>query len=408
MSRGSLESVPLWSLLSSRDEVGALGLPVLTVKSDAGVSVRDLEAGGRAVSEDLGAYRVVRPADLVVNKMWARFGAYGVAEDAGLVSPAYWVMQIDQDRVSPRFLHYLLRSDPWRGEVWRRSKDQPPNGFDISWDQFRSIRVPLPELADQRKIADFLDEHVARIDSLAAGRERQIALLDEATRAEANDLFARFSRQYGLVPLRRLVRGIEQGGSPNAGEAGGPEDFAVLKTSAIKAGRFDPLENKALLDAAEFEPRYEVRDGDVLVVRGSGSGDLVADVAQAHLPLGAPRIMLSDLVYRLVGLDALPAFVVAAFLSPQARSQMRSLVRQGSGPAKARGEDVLAIQIPRATPEGQAEFASGYWRLREQITRVSQFSLDSLALLSEYKRSLITAAVTGELDVTTSRPEVLA
>ena len=87
---------------------------------------------------------------------------------------------------------------------------------------------------------------------------------------------------------------------------------------------------------------------------------------------------------------------------------MRALVRQGSGPAKARGEDVLAIQIPRATPEGQAEFASGYWRLREQMTRVSESSLDSLALLSEYKRSLITAAVTGELDVTTSRPEVLA
>ena len=141
MTRGD----PLWTVLTSREEFGGPDLPLLTVKSDSGVSRRDL-AEGRQPSEDLVGYRRVFAGDLVVNKLWARFGAYGVADLDGVISPAYWVLKADHGQVAPRYLHHLLRSSPYRAEIARVSKDMPPNGFDLPWSQFRQIVVDLPPL----------------------------------------------------------------------------------------------------------------------------------------------------------------------------------------------------------------------------------------------------------------------
>ncbi len=140
--------------------------------------MRDL-SGGRAPSEDLSGYRVVHPGDLVVNKLWARFGAYGVSRFQGIISPAYWVLRLDRKRVHPAFLHHLLRSSLYLSEIGRLSRNQPPNGFDLSWEQFRLMRLPLPPIDRQREVADVLDAQMARLDGLIAAAERQKGLYSE-------------------------------------------------------------------------------------------------------------------------------------------------------------------------------------------------------------------------------------
>jgi type I restriction enzyme S subunit len=171
--------VPAGYLLRERGEFGGSDLPILTVESEYGVRVRDLEAGGRAVSEDLNGYRRVRPGDLVVNRLWARFGAYGVSEFDGLISPAYWVLKLNPDLVDGRFLHSLLRSSPYLAEIRRLSKDMPPNGYDLPWDLFKRMPITLPALPVQRAIADYLDRETALITKT----ERMIELLRERRQA---------------------------------------------------------------------------------------------------------------------------------------------------------------------------------------------------------------------------------
>lgn len=113
-------------------------------------------------------------------------------------------------------------------------------------------------------------------------------------------------------------------------------------------------------------------------------------------------LYLSDLTYRLVGVQALPQFIVMAILSPRGRSELGALVRQGSGPAKARGADILALPSPAVPLREQREAVAHYGRAAQHRTQISSALGQSIDLLTEYKSSLITAAVTGELDVTTA------
>ena len=139
----------------------------------------------------------------------------------------------------------------------------------------------------------------------------------------------------------------------------------------------------------------------MLITRGSGSADLVGDAAVAR-PDPGQDLYLSDLTYRLKSVRLLPDFACLAIISARGRAELGAMVRQGSGPAKARGEDVLSITVPRAPIALQRSLADE-WAIVNQETADRLAQLDaSVGLLAEYKQSLITAAVTGELDVTTA------
>jgi type I restriction enzyme S subunit len=251
---------PLWSLLDRRDEFGRPDLPLLTVISEYGVRLRDL-SDGRTPSEDLSGYRVVHPGDLVVNKMWARFGAYGVAEQSGIVSPAYWTLVPRTQLCEPRFLHYLLRSAPYRAEIWRRSKDLPPNGFDLPWDQFRTISIPLPPLESQRGVARSLDREMARIDRLLSRHDRLVRVLNERIDASLKEQVGRSALAGGnsadTAPLKRLLQKVER-----------PYSDGAPVVTAYRDGEVNARANRREegYTLASSEATYQgVRRGDVVL-----------------------------------------------------------------------------------------------------------------------------------------------
>ena len=395
-------TTPLWTVLRSRQEFGDEELPLLTVKSESGVSLRDL-AEGRQPSEDLAGYRRVRPGDLVVNKLWARFGAYGVAPLDGVISPAYWVLKVDQGRVVPRYLHNLLRSPPYLAEIGRVSKDMPPNGFDLPWSQFRHIVVDLPPLDEQRRIADFLDTETARIDAIASARTEQALRVSERAQAVLDFTLETLALTYESRPLRRELFSIEQGSSPQCeARQADPGGYGVLKLSAVSHGRYLENENKALPNGVPGALRYEVRAGDLLMSRAN-TPDRVGDVAFVRTT--RPGLLLPDLIYRLALRRPSDAeFVAAALRWTRVRAQISATAR-GTSPSmvKLRGEDIAALTIPAAPPPERVRAVLTV-RSAEEAARVLQSRISTgLALLSERRQALITAAVTGQLDVTTAR-----
>ena len=109
-------------------------------------------------------------------KTWQ--GSLGVSDFDGIVSPAYFVGR-RVGVVDDRFMHHLLRSGPLIAEYAARSKGIRPSQWDLPWDEFASIKVRLPDVADQRAIADYLDAETARIDALIAKKARLVSVLGE-------------------------------------------------------------------------------------------------------------------------------------------------------------------------------------------------------------------------------------
>ena len=130
------------------------------------------------LGEDASRYLVVRPGDLVFNKLRTWQGGLGVSHHEGIVSPAYYVCR-PRSSIEPRFLHYLLRSRQYLAELTRVSKFMPPSQFDILWEDLRNISIVYPSLIEQQAIADYLDIETARVDALITEKYRLIDLVRE-------------------------------------------------------------------------------------------------------------------------------------------------------------------------------------------------------------------------------------
>lgn len=242
----------------------------------------------------------------------------------------------------------------WHGDIpWVSSKDmkwrkEGATVESLELELVATTATPLPAIGDQRAIVAFLDRETAAIDELVGRKGRLIELLREkrtalitsaVTKGLDTDVPMKDSgvEWLGAIPahweaaaFRRLIGRIEQGWSPVAEDrTAGPDEWAVIKLSAISRGRFLAAEHKALPTDLSPDPRYEIRDGDFLLTRAN-TPDLVGDVCVAR---GVRRgLMLCDLVYRLrlVSDRISPTYLAYRLSSRHGRYQIESDARGSS------------------------------------------------------------------------------
>lgn len=149
---------------------------VIRFSDDDGVRVHK-------TSSDTSGYQLVLPGELVMNNQQAWRGSVGVSPLRGIVSPAYHVYRaIDSNVMNARYANYMFRScmvsayelcSHGVGTIQRN----------ISPEEFGYELIPLPPIDDQRRIADYLDERCAAIDSIIDARTQQLERLEDYRKA---------------------------------------------------------------------------------------------------------------------------------------------------------------------------------------------------------------------------------
>ena len=161
------ELFQLGDIYSERNEKGDDSLPILTISIHSGVSdgEADEDEIGKRVSrsEDKSLYKRVYEGDLAFNMMRAWQGAIGVVRSSGMISPAY-IAAIPNEKVYPPYMNYYMRTDQMIHNIDRQSYGLTDFRKRLYWDSFAKISCYLPCLEEQKKIADFLDLLVERID----------------------------------------------------------------------------------------------------------------------------------------------------------------------------------------------------------------------------------------------------
>lgn len=153
---------------------------VLSVYRDFGVIPKGSREGNHNVTpEDVSRYLLVRPGDLVVNRMKAWQGSLGVSQYRGIVSGDYEVLRPATDRLLPEFAHLYLRSARMVGRYVVRSTGIRPSQWRLYWKQMADIEIPVPGVQEQQKIVSFVSEQTSRIDELIAESEDLISLSQE-------------------------------------------------------------------------------------------------------------------------------------------------------------------------------------------------------------------------------------
>src|ERR1700722_7130170 len=400
----SLSPPPTWDvcpfgrIVNRSQESGRPEARSLSVFIDQGVVPRDSRDDNfNRLGADLAKYLVVRKGDIVFNRLRTWQGGLGVSKFDGIVSPAYFVCR-PQANSEPRYMHYLLRSHLYLKELTRISKWMPPSQFDIAWDDLRSLNVLVPSFDTQSLIANYLDWETGRIDEVVSARRRMIGLLEERAVAFIED--SAFNAGWRTVMLGRVIRHIEQGWSPQCDARPPTEnEWGVLKVGCVNHGEFRRDEAKALPAGIAPRPEYLVRSGDFLMSRAN-TRDLVGSAAVAYRVRS--QTLLCDKLYRL-RLDksqVTPRFVALWLQTRAARDQIELEATGASDSMQNIGQDtVRRVVIPLPDLHRQEAFVVRCERERVHIGKLIGSIRTQIDLLQERRQALITAAVTGRLEI---------
>ena len=230
------------------------------------------------------------------------------------------------------------------------------------------FEVPLPPLDEQRRIAAILDQ----ADALRRTRHVALAKLSSLKHAIFLELFGdpvQNKRKWQRVPFGDLLSGIESGWSPTClDRPAGPEEWGVLKLSAVTTCTFDDTEQKALPKSVKPRPSIEVRPGDVLFSR-KNTYDLVG--ACALVRSTKPRLMLSDLIFRLQISDPeilVPDYLQALLACPTKRKEIQKLAGGSAGSMPNISKERLkGIDIELPPVQLQKAFANRIAQLEKLI-----------------------------------------
>jgi Restriction endonuclease S subunits len=305
------------------------------------------------------------------------------------------------DITDGRFLGWWARSAFYSGMF--ASLAGGANIYHLSAERVRAMRIDLPPLEEQRRIADFLDAEMGRIDRLGFLQRAALRLLNERSTVLLDLKLEQHTVRFGVVPLRRFIVAMGQGTSPQCDAVpAGDDEWGVLKVSCLRFGEFFPSENKRLPNGVIPETAHEVREGDLLITRANTPA-LVG--ATAVVPEVRRKLLLSDKIFRVClasGID--PHYVAAVARGSRVRS-MCSAVSNGASQSMVniRFEEVKEWPIPKASLGEQRRLVSDVTESQDKTGRLRTAIERQLELLAERRQALITAAVTGQIDITTAR-----
>jgi len=312
----------------------------------------------------------------------------------------------DRTKVDPRFLFWAMSSGRVRDQWTVLASGVTRVG--LRSDDLGKAGIPVPPLDEQRRIADFLDTETARIDQLVAAREQQQPLLEERWRAEIrNELegrgegrtpshvpwLARHPASWRPIRLRHLAH-IQRGASPRPiddpiyfDEAG---THAWVRISDVSAsGKFLRRTDQTLSSLGKSRS-VALKPGELFVSIAASVGKPVIAaidccIHDGFVAIRRPRASVDFLYYVLQLGDC---FDGLGKLGTQLNLNSDTI-----------GSLMMALPPERE----QVEIAHRLDLARESLTRISASIERQVGILQERRRALITAAVTGQLDVTTAR-----
>jgi type I restriction enzyme S subunit len=364
---------------------------IVTAFRDGQVTLRSLrrEEGFTNADKEIG-YQGVEPGDLVVHAMDAFAGAIGVSDSRGKASPVVHVYRAP--RGDERFVAYLLRSYAWAGLITAHAKGVRERSTSFDAATLAQLELPWPEQEAQRRIANFLDDQVARHDAILHATLDQRLALPEHYDAAALELFSSCST--GLIAVRRLLIGPAQYGLVPTEVLEDTLCPRYIRTTDIRED--GQLREDTFKAVPEREGKdYLLKSGDILVSRAGSIGRCLvydADMGPAVFAGYLVRLRLFDYEPHLFRLFLRSS----AFRAQVEAGAVQSTIENFNA---ERYKDVLLPDVPR---HRQLDLLRELLHVERAMSSATEQWATLASVIEERKRALITACVNGEFDVSTA------
>lgn len=382
-----------------------------------------IEQGFRYVSDEtfgLLDCTEISPGDILICRLAAPVGRACIAPDLGgrmITSVDVCILKTDE-AIDPRYLVYFLSSSfylAWMDVISRGStRDR------VSRSQLGVTHVFKPPHSVQQTISAFLDKEISRIDALISKKERQIELLQEKrqaiiTRAVTKGLDPNAKMKdsgvewVGQIPeswqvrkLKTLCELITKGTTPSTIGKEVTEEGKI---------RFVKAENIAKSNKLELQPsffidqetnallsRSIVRKDDLLFVIAGATIGKTAVVTVEFVPANTNQAVCIVRLRKGGCVEYVHYFLQSALV--KTIIQLQSV--QSAQPNISM-QDIGDFFVPYPPTENQRMISSHLVSATATIDTMQSKISTSIDLLKEYRSSLITAAVSGRIDLSKLR-----
>lgn len=180
---------PLRKYLNVNSKRNMPNAQLLSVTREEGVIVRNTESkeeNHNFIPDDLSNYKYVRKGQFVINKMKSWQGSYGVSNFNGIVSPAYFVYDLNYPNTT--YFSMAIRSKMFSPFFSKYSKGIRIDQWDLVPEALKVIPFLEPPVEEQIEIVEYLGNLIPKIESKISNCQRQIALLQERKQIIINEV----------------------------------------------------------------------------------------------------------------------------------------------------------------------------------------------------------------------------
>jgi type I restriction enzyme S subunit len=341
---------------------------------------KDINSSDGLLPESFDTYQVIKPNDMVFRftdlQNDKRSLRSAISQHSGIITSAY--MAFTPRDCEPGFLAYLMRSYDLTKVFYAMGSGLRQS---LKYSDVKRLPVILPPRPEQRVIVEFLDHETAQIDNLIAKQEQLIATLGERRKARIAALLASDPTRDGdavVAPIKRFFTNLDSLRVPLSAEERGSRqgEFPYYGASGI-------IDN---VDGYLF-------DDELVLVAEDGANLVNRSTPVAYSVSG--KIWVNNHAHILKPLDGHSSFWAARLETLDFFPWV-----SGSAQPKLTSEALMNIEVsaPRSIAlraELGAEIVAYDQRTNDLLSVARQLTMT----LRERRQALISAAVTGKIDV---------
>ena len=369
------------------------------------ITVRIKHKGVKLRTEALGAsigttrQYIATPNQFIISSIDARNGAMGLVPhslDGAIVTNDFWLFDLDLKKLDSEWLDFYTSTSSFV-EMCLAASEGTTNRVRLQPSLFLAIEIPLPPLAEQRRI-------VARVKGLLE-KVAEAQRLREVSEEHANLLPIRILANL-LEPHPSWVKAtldsvsisMDSGWSPQCDQrAASDEEWGVLRTTSVQWQEFRSHENKRLPTTFTPRPELSAMSGDVLVTR-AGPRKRVGVVATVQYDY--PMLMISDKLIRIRPDKSkiLPDYLCLSLSSPLSQEYLVSR-KTGLADAQVNISQKILTQTPIAYPSlsSQRAIVQTFLAYQQRQARLKSLQAQTQAELDALPSAILARAFAGAL-----------
>lgn len=354
-----------------------------------------------AKTDDGDNRKLVRVGDFCINSRSDRRGSCGISPYDGSVSLINTILT-PRSEMSPRYYDWLFHTTMFADEFYKWGHGIVDDLWTTRWQEMKRIAIPLPSLAEQQKIAEFLDRKCGEVDEMIALQEQIIKELKAYKQSVITEAVTK-----GLNPdVPMKDSGIEWIGQiPKHWEVCRVKNIIFEVHSITDTGEGEKLsvtQNRGIIKTSEIE----VANPSLSTIgwKNVEKNDIVFNKYKAHSGVFfvSPYngiVTFNYSVYRCKG-GNIPKFYEHIFKTEgcigEFRKQMRGV---GESISPLYTKDLFSINLytlPISEQQAIADYLDEKCADIDSLIQTKQSKIDSL---KEYKKSIIYEYVTGKREV---------